>query len=652
MKKTFATALILLCSLAANALPLVWRADWPDAKPVETLVHRGTDIELQPTWFINKAAANTNGWTFTTYCQTNAVGPWFGPMPGASFSHTNDVGAAFYNVMVRAQTPGGAVNYTAFARLRMLDSPGYTPGELPLPVSTIDFSKVVALNAPWLLPAATNDIGAIKVELGSISNSVSTLSAAAATNSAAIATINSKIPSAASQSNQLADKEWIDDEIDTYAAYYITYTAVGAAFPTRAALLNATVVYSGGAARTPTRNDYAVVLADESHGGAEWRYIYTVAAGATSGQWDAQYPIETNDYDALANKPQINGVSLSGNKTGAQLGVASTSDATLNNVSEEWTFVPATFERDGETYQWSNYAPHYEPEAFEYEGATYAPGWYGTRPDEESGPYYWTGDGPDALTVSTYYDSEVVATRASAHGYRLGPNSESNPNRNKPIASVEMALTNSADIASLAARLSQVSQSATNYTDASISATSPAFSNAVLSVGLGIDTDTVAAINELVDSAHDLPVSGATSVVALLLALAAAVAALKKRLPYALVTKAIENGAVTLDDRASNAVAISATLSPNTLTINFPAATSGKVRDFALRLDIASGVTAPELVLPQGVVCENADGEVPEISDGGTGGSSTILYFSETENNGTTAKFLLKGETLAAITQA
>ena len=128
--------------------------------------------------------------------------------------------------------------------------------------------------------------------------------------------------------------------------------------------------------------------------------------------------------------------------------------------------------------------------------------------------------------------------------------------------------------------------------------------------------------------------------------------ALKSAIPYNLVTKTISNNAVTLDDRASNAVDISATLSPNTLTVNFPAATSGKVRDFALRLNIASGVTAPELVLPQGVVCENADGEVPEILDGGTGGSSTILYFSETESNGTTAKFLLKGETLAAITQA
>ena len=149
MIKIFNTVLILLCMGTASALPLTWRADWPDAKPVETLVHRGTDIELQPTWFINKAPADTNGWTYTTFCQTNAVGLWFGPLPGAFFSHTNDVGAAFYNVMVRAVTPGGAVNYTAFARLRMLDSPGFAPGELPLPVKVLDFANITVLNPPW-----------------------------------------------------------------------------------------------------------------------------------------------------------------------------------------------------------------------------------------------------------------------------------------------------------------------------------------------------------------------------------------------------------------------------------------------------------------------------------------------------------------------
>ena len=117
-------------------------------------------------------------------------------------------------------------------------------------------------------------------------------------------------------------KEETDEQIDRLAAYYITYTAAGAAFPTAAALLAAETVYSGGEVRVPTRNDYAVVLADETHGGAEYRYIYAVADGETVGQWEAQYPIETNDYTALSNKPRINNTELSGNRTAANLGLA------------------------------------------------------------------------------------------------------------------------------------------------------------------------------------------------------------------------------------------------------------------------------------------------------------------------------------------
>lgn len=616
----FAVLMAALCTAStASALPLEWRADWPDCKPVEKYVHRGTDVELQPTWYINGELADTTNWTYQVFVQTNnqATGEWFGPLPGAAFSHTNDIGAAFYNVMVRAQMPGGAVNYTAFARLRMLDSPGYTPGELPLPVSTIDFSKVVALNAPWLLPNATNDIATIKVELGSISNSVSTLSAATATNAAGIATINSKIPSAASASNQLADKEWIDDEIDTYAAYYITYTAAGAAFPTRAALLNATVVYSGGAARTPTRNDYAVVLADESHGGAEWRYIYTVAAGAASGQWDAQYPIETNDYDALSNKPQINGVQLLGNKTAAQLGLAKTADVTLTERGfSEWE-TSQTGEFNGEIYT--------------YPTPTYggAGTWYMAQPMSADAE---CSGGADATSLTFFDDDcgggDITFTRTALPGYVLGAQT------NKPLASAEMAITNSVDIAALASRLSQVSQSATNYTDAAISPTSPAFSNAVLSVGLGIDTNTVAVINELVDSANDLPVSGATSVGALLLALAAAIAALKKNLRYSYNAATVSSGTTptvtNVADRAINSATIGSAVTAATVTL--PAAVSGRSRDFFIDLTIEAA-TAPTLTFvdPATGTTANVAFGADSLADIAPG--YNLILFTELPNN-------------------
>ena len=714
MKRSLIALATVLTAALCAALPLTWRADWPDAKPVETLVHRGTDIELQPTWFINKAAANTNGWTFTTFCQTNAVGPWFGPLPGAFFSHTNDVGAAFYNVMVRASAPGGAVNYTAFARLRMLDSPGFSPGELPLPVPFIDFAKVVALHAPWTLQtdfsSATNSFSAAT---NSLSASVASLSAATNTLSAAIGGLEQNLAT-----NYYTAAE-TDDAIDSLAAYYITYTAAGAAFPTRAALLNATVVYSGGVARIPTRNDYAVVLADEAHGGAEWRYIYTVAAGATSGQWDAQYPIETNDYDALSNKPQINGVSLTGNKTGAALGLADETTPVVQPPSLSADLFPivyqnqfgdtltiesmadvvfehpggaypyelyksgfysricgfqengvfagngggtvATFNgRNGESYIWPTLtlsatggsvvrsaelaeemskkmpasatgadipadatvgaqkinaalAGKVSKSGDTMTGMLTAPsltvGARGTGSVGEGSVAEGSGtvasgafahaEGLNTVASNRSSHSEGVATRATGsqshaegfhtsatnpHEHAEGSYNASHTSENNSSATLHSIGIGTSDndrknavetmrdgktfihgiggydgtnptatgVKDLATAVNDKANRASpatagnlaeldangNPTDSlipvtnvvtktMIDANNATFSNAVLSVGLGIDTNTVAVINELVDSAHDLPVSGATSVGALLLALAAAVAALK-----------------------------------------------------------------------------------------------------------------------------
>lgn len=77
--------------------------------------------------------------------------------------------------------------------------------------------------------------------------------------------ITAKIPPQASSSNQLADKAFVNSSIENVAAYYITKNAAGDPFATKAELDAATVFYSGGAVRTPTRNDYAIVLHDETH---------------------------------------------------------------------------------------------------------------------------------------------------------------------------------------------------------------------------------------------------------------------------------------------------------------------------------------------------------------------------------------------------
>ena len=97
-------------------------------------------------------------------------------------------------------------------------------------------------------------------------------------------TINWKIPSTATTSNQLADKQFVNDAINSVTAYYITKNAAGDQFATKAELDAATTFYSGWAVRTPTRNDYTIVLDDETHNDEVTRYIY-------NNGWEYQYTI-------------------------------------------------------------------------------------------------------------------------------------------------------------------------------------------------------------------------------------------------------------------------------------------------------------------------------------------------------------------------
>lgn len=103
-----------------------------------------------------------------------------------------------------------------------------------------------------------------------------------------------------------------DEQIDKLAAYYITSDAQGNPFATHSALVNAQTYYSGGSVRTPTRNDYAIVIADETHNNEEWRYIYAENAQGI-GQWEPQYAVEgVITFDDTVTRTSGNGVKSSG----------------------------------------------------------------------------------------------------------------------------------------------------------------------------------------------------------------------------------------------------------------------------------------------------------------------------------------------------
>ena len=89
---------------------------------------------------------------------------------------------------------------------------------------------------------------------------------------------------------------FVNSSINALAAYYITYDAQGSPFPTRSALMNATTFYYNGAVRTPTQNDYCIVLADENYSnmstrymfnGTNWVYQYTFNMQFTTAQLNA-----------------------------------------------------------------------------------------------------------------------------------------------------------------------------------------------------------------------------------------------------------------------------------------------------------------------------------------------------------------------------
>lgn len=124
------------------------------------------------------------------------------------------------------------------------------------------------------------------------SGATSTLIGKISTNESAITTINGKIPSAASSSNQLADKDFVNSTVTTLLARYITSSASGDSFATNAALLAGPYYLDGTAVATSDlhNNDYAMVMEDETHDNKPARYIWS------GSQWSFQYVLNNTTF--------------------------------------------------------------------------------------------------------------------------------------------------------------------------------------------------------------------------------------------------------------------------------------------------------------------------------------------------------------------
>ena len=114
---------------------------------------------------------------------------------------------------------------------------------------------------------------------------------------AKVGAIESKIPTEATPTNKLADKDFVNSTVNSLAAFYITKNAQGDPFDTYAELSSATIFYSGGQVRVPTRNDYCMVNKDENHDDAACRYIFQGVWGS-GGQWEFQFVVNETAFTA------------------------------------------------------------------------------------------------------------------------------------------------------------------------------------------------------------------------------------------------------------------------------------------------------------------------------------------------------------------
>lgn len=516
-----------------------------------------------------------------------------------------------------------------------------------------------------------------------------------------------------------------DEAIDKLAAYYITADAQGNPFATHAALVNAQTYYSGGAVRIPTRNDYAVVSADETHGGAEWRYIYAVDAQGV-GQWEPQYAVEgVIAYDNTVTRTSANGVKSSGiwsalwgALAALPTGFTSLYDWVVSQLARKQPSLnPSTVVVPGGIKTVSTSVNHQgsivilelptsgvtvngkaltddvtltgaDIPVDATQGAQKINAALDDKVDEDNGFV-------NNLTVNGLriigQGSQRQMLLIGDHGQEVGSDGDGiyNTAGNERICWVfgqgDTAFATRADIAPKydgATSHSYVVGQLVAYGDGGYNTkiyrcvtAHTATSWVAENWALATVEDVLAALRTAMAGKADKCVPQTAGNLAALDAegnptdslIPAANVAAKGDIPYSLGTPAVIDtassetvegetvnyGAATLADRTANIVQVTAATALDELRITFPAATSGKVRDFGLRVEIGTGsaaLAAPALVpiAPTGetIKIENADGTIPAIADGtATAKGVTLLYFSETAPG----VFVVKGEQVEEV---
>ena len=158
---------------------------------------------------------------------------------------------------------------------------------------TINITVPTTASDVGALPSSTtiNDLTSTAQQNALNSGITSSLVTQIGTNQTDISTINGKIPSAATSSNQLADKQYVDNAISTNTADFDGSWATYAAIPSTVA------GFTNENLPEPSNNNYLVVLADETQDGGTWRYKYVDDGGAyDKANWAVEYEINESPF--------------------------------------------------------------------------------------------------------------------------------------------------------------------------------------------------------------------------------------------------------------------------------------------------------------------------------------------------------------------
>lgn len=113
------------------------------------------------------------------------------------------------------------------------------------------------------------------------------------TNKNDITTINNKMPSQASSSNQLADKNFVNSSISTNTAYF------DGTWDTYALIPTTVTGFTSLGLPEPTNNNYLVVKEDETQDGGTWRYKYVDDGTAyNKNKWHVEYEVNETPLTA------------------------------------------------------------------------------------------------------------------------------------------------------------------------------------------------------------------------------------------------------------------------------------------------------------------------------------------------------------------